>query len=74
MHEQQMMYKQAENRFYLARKKLAELQSTVHDGTGEDLLTRLREDVNSKTMICMDKLPNDINAKQQRLDQVMNPP
>jgi len=70
MEEQQMMYKQAETRFYQVRKKLGEMETTAHDGTGEDLLQRLQEDVRSKTMICMEKLPDDISSKQQRLEGV----
>mmetsp|Transcript_37238 Transcript_37238/g.72658 ORF Transcript_37238/g.72658 Transcript_37238/m.72658 type:complete len:673 (+) Transcript_37238:118-2136(+) len=70
MDEQQMLYKQAETRYYQVRRKLGEMETTATDGTGEDLLQRLQEDVDSKTMICMEKLPADINLKQQRLEGV----
>lgn len=70
MHEQAMLYKQAEARFYSVRKKFDEMQASVQDGTGEDLLQRMREDVRSKTMICVEKLPEQINLKEQRLEAV----
>ena len=53
------------------------MESSAEDGTGEDLLQQLQDDVRTKTIICMERLPQDIYAKQQRLEQVqkvMNAP
>mmetsp|Transcript_10773 Transcript_10773/g.26382 ORF Transcript_10773/g.26382 Transcript_10773/m.26382 type:complete len:672 (+) Transcript_10773:79-2094(+) len=70
MAEQTELFKMADQRAYQMRKKLMEMESAASDGTGEDLLRRLQEDVQMKTMMCMEKLPADIDTKSVRLEQV----
>ena len=69
--EQSMQFKQAEARMYQSQKKLRDVQMSASDGsTGEDILKRLEEDVRMTREHCEHKLPLDIEAKRQRLEQV----
>ena len=70
LQEQIMQLKQSELRFFQSKKKLQDVQAASHQGTGEELLRRLEEDVQMTRILCLEKLPADIQQKQNRLKQI----
>jgi len=69
--EQTIQFKQAEARYYTSQKKLRDVQLSASDSSsGEDILKRLEEDVRMTREHCEVKLPADIAAKRQRLEEV----
>jgi len=73
LHEQMQQLKTADGRMYQARKKLQDLQAaSVAGSSGEDMLSKLEDDVQMSRLLCDEKLPQDIHTKEQRLVQVQN--
>mmetsp|Transcript_38421 Transcript_38421/g.101928 ORF Transcript_38421/g.101928 Transcript_38421/m.101928 type:complete len:674 (+) Transcript_38421:14-2035(+) len=70
--EQITQLKQADARYFQSKKKLQDVQAASHQGSGEDLLRILEEDVQMTRMLCMEKLPADIQQKQSRLKQIQS--
>jgi len=69
--EREMSLKQEENRYFQAKKKLQDLQlAASNNSSGEELLQKLKEDVEMTQNYCKGKLPEDIKQKETRLVQV----
>jgi len=56
----------------MSMSKLRDVQLAVSDSSsGDDILRRLEEDVQMTREHCEVKLPADISAKRQRLEEVL---
>lgn len=69
--EQSLQCKQAEARYYQSQKKLQEVQMNLSEGaSGVNILERLEADVNMIRDEVEKKLPEQIQAKRQRYEEM----